>query len=255
MSSENRLEGKVALVTGAASGIGCAVAQLFAGEGALISMMDLEGDQGSLVEKRIRSAGGTALFLNGDVADSLDCQRVVATTIREFKALHVLVNCAGIIQRASILEMNEEEWDRSMAVNVKSVFLLAREAIPLMETGQGTVINVASGWGLVGGRKAAAYCASKGAVVQLTRAMALDHGTEGVRVNCICPGDTDTPMLKSEASQLGIPVGEFIAEAQRRPLGRVGTPMDVARAALFLASDDAAFITGATLVVDGGGLA
>jgi len=218
-------------------------------------MMDLKGEQGRLVEENIRRAGGTALFLEGDVADSNHCQKVVADTVREFGSLHVLVNSAGIIQRASILEMSEEEWDRSMAVNLKSIFLLAKEVIPSLEAGQGTIVNVASGWGLTGGRKAAAYCASKGAVVQLTRAMALDHGPQGVRVNCICPGDTDTPMLENEASQLGIPLREFMAEAENRPLGRIGTPMDVARAALFLASDDAAFITGTTLVVDGGGLA
>lgn len=255
MFSENRLEGQVALITGAASGIGRAIATLFAAQGAVTSLMDVNGEQGRLVEEELRESGGTALFFNGDVTDSNHCRKVVSETVGTFGSLHVLVNSAGIIQRASILEMNEDEWDRSMAVNVKSIFLLAKEVIPLMQSKQGSIVNVASGWGLVGGRRAAAYCASKGAVVQLTRAMAIDHGPQGIRVNCICPGDTDTPMLVEEAKQLGMPLREFRAEAENRPLGRIGTPMEIARAALFLAGEDAAFITGATLLVDGGGLA
>jgi NAD(P)-dependent dehydrogenase (short-subunit alcohol dehydrogenase family) len=143
-----------------------------------------------------------------------------------------------------------------MAVNVKSIFLLSKHAIPVMaESGGGVIINTSSGWGLVGGRRAASYCASKGAVVLLTKAMALDHAPQNIRVNCLCPGDTDTPMLRNEARQLSEPVEAFLAEAARRPLGRIGTPDDIAQAALFLASDASGFITGTTLVVDGGGLA
>ena len=149
-----------------------------------------------------------------------------------------------------------------MAVNVKSVFLLSKYAIPVMaQAGGGVIINTASGWGLVGGRKAAAYCASKGAVVLLTRAMALDHAVstseaeQNIRVNCICPGDTDTPMLRDEAQQLGESDAQFLAEAVQRPLQRIGRPEDIAQAALYLASDASSFITGTALVVDGGGLA
>ena len=155
-----------------------------------------------------------------------------------------------------MLETTEEEWDKGMAVNVKSIYLLSAEAIPVMEKrGGGVILNIGSGWGLVGGARAALYCASKGAVVQLTRAMALDHGQQNIRVNCICPGDTDTPMLKSEAAQLGLPVSSLQEDARDRPLGRLGSPKDVAQAALFLACDSASYITGTTLVVDGGGLA
>jgi NAD(P)-dependent dehydrogenase (short-subunit alcohol dehydrogenase family) len=143
-----------------------------------------------------------------------------------------------------------------MAVNVKSVFLMSREVIPIMAMAEGgSIINTASGWGLAGGPRAVAYCASKGAVVLLTKAMAIDHGRQKIRVNCICPGDTDTAMLRSEARQLGEAEDRFIAESARRPLGRVGTPEEIAHAALYLASDAASFVTGTALVVDGGGLA
>jgi len=142
-----------------------------------------------------------------------------------------------------------------MAVNVKSIYLLSREVIPHMgKQGSGSIINTASGWGLAGGAKAAVYCASKGAVVLLTKAMAIDHGPR-VRVNCICPGDTDTGMLRNEAQQLGAETTRFFAEAAKRPLGRVGKPEEIAQAVLYLASDASSFVTGTALVVDGGGLA
>jgi NAD(P)-dependent dehydrogenase (short-subunit alcohol dehydrogenase family) len=143
-----------------------------------------------------------------------------------------------------------------MAVNVKSIFLMSKHAIPVMAgAGGGAIINTGSGWGIVGGRNAVSYCASKGAVVNMTRAMALDHGPQKIRVNCICPGDTDTPMLRSEAQQLGELEEHFLAEAADRPLQRIGRPGDIAQAALYLASDASSFVTGTSLVVDGGGLA
>jgi NAD(P)-dependent dehydrogenase (short-subunit alcohol dehydrogenase family) len=143
-----------------------------------------------------------------------------------------------------------------MAVNVKSIFLMCREVIPVMARAQGgSIINTASGWGLAGGARAGAYCASKGAVVLMTKAMAIDHGRQNIRVNCICPGDTDTAMLRSEARQLGEAEDKFISESANRPLGRVGNPEEIAQAALFLASDASSFVTGTALVVDGGGLA
>jgi NAD(P)-dependent dehydrogenase (short-subunit alcohol dehydrogenase family) len=143
-----------------------------------------------------------------------------------------------------------------MDVNVKSIYLMSKFAVPIMQrAGGGSIINTASGWGLKGGPRAAVYCASKGAVVLLTKAMAIDHGPDKIRVNCLCPGDTDTSMLRDEARQLGRSEKELLAEAALRPLGRVGTPDDMARAALFLASDQSIYITGTCLVVDGGGLA
>nr|NIR44038.1 SDR family oxidoreductase [Gemmatimonadota bacterium]NIR76161.1 SDR family oxidoreductase [Candidatus Kutchimonas denitrificans]NIS00601.1 SDR family oxidoreductase [Gemmatimonadota bacterium]NIT66746.1 SDR family oxidoreductase [Gemmatimonadota bacterium]NIV23345.1 SDR family oxidoreductase [Gemmatimonadota bacterium] len=181
--------------------------------------------------------------------------RAVERTVDAFGALDVLVNNAGIISRASVTELDEADWDRVMAVNAKSIYLMSRHAIPVMTGGGGgSIINVASGWGLTGGARAAAYCASKGAAVNLTRAMALDHGP-AIRVNCLCPGDTDTAMLRAEAAELGVPIDELLAESAKRPLGRVIRPADVAEAALYLAGDGAAAITGVALVVDGGGLA
>jgi NAD(P)-dependent dehydrogenase (short-subunit alcohol dehydrogenase family) len=155
-----------------------------------------------------------------------------------------------------VIDISEEDWDQVMAVNVKSVFLMSREVIPLMaKAGGGSIINTASGWGLAGGARAAAYCASKGAVVLLTKAMAIDHGAQNIRVNCICPGDTDTAMLRNEARQLGQAEDEFLSDSAKRPLGRVGTADEIAQAALYLASDASTFVTGTSLVVDGGGLA
>ncbi|HSR32001.1 MAG TPA: SDR family oxidoreductase, partial [Anaerolineae bacterium] len=159
-------------------------------------------------------------------------------------------------RRADVLDTTEEDWDRVMAVNVKSIFLMSKYAIPAMiERGGGAIVNTASGWGLVGGRNAISYCASKAAVVNMTRAMALDHGAQNIRVNCICPGDTDTDMLRNEARQLGASEEEFLAEAADRPLRRVGTSGEIAQAVLYLASDAASFVTGTALVIDGGGLA
>jgi NAD(P)-dependent dehydrogenase (short-subunit alcohol dehydrogenase family) len=176
--------------------------------------------------------------------------------VHDFGGIDILFNNAGIIRRASVLELSEEDWDRVMAVNVKSVFLLSRLVIPIMaKAGGGSIVNMASGWGLAGGPRAAAYCASKGAVVLLTKAMAIDHGSQNIRVNCICPGDTDTNMLRTEAQQLGEREDRFLAESARRPLGRVGKPEEIAQAVLYLASDAASFVTGTALVVDGGGLA
>ncbi len=249
------LQGKVALITGGASGIGRAAAILFAREGAAVAIVDLNEAGGQAVADDIVQSRGRAFFERADVTQAADCQRVVACTIREFGGLHILFNNAGIIRRATVLELNEADWDQVMSVNVKSVFLLSKYAVPVMrQSGGGSIINTASGWGLVGGPRAAVYCASKGAVVLLTKAMAIDHGADNIRVNCICPGDTDTPMLRQEAQQLGEPSDRFLAGAAQRPLRRVGRPEEIAQAALYLASDASSFVTGTSLVVDGGGL-
>jgi NAD(P)-dependent dehydrogenase (short-subunit alcohol dehydrogenase family) len=252
----DQLHGKVAIITGAASGIGRATALLFAAEGAAVLMTDIKETSGQAVAAEISRSGGRAAFEPGDVTLAADCKRVTDRAIRDFGGLHILFNNAGIIRRATVLELSEADWDRVMAVNVKAAFLMSRQAIPLMDsTGRGSIINMASGWGLAGGPRAAVYCASKGAVVLLTKAMAIDHGAQRIRVNCICPGDTDTAMLRHEAEQLGEPTERFLAEATKRPLGRVGQPEEIAQAALYLASDASSFVTGTALVVDGGGLA
>jgi NAD(P)-dependent dehydrogenase (short-subunit alcohol dehydrogenase family) len=256
MPHAGRVAEKVALITGGASGIGRATALLLASQGASIALADVNADAGRRVVDEIVRSGGRAFFEPTDVTQAGDCRRMVERTIREFGQIDILFNNAGIIRRATVLNLNEEDWDRVMAVNVKSVYLLSREVIPHMQkAGGGTIINTASGWGLAGGAKAAVYCASKGAVVLLTKAMAIDHGPQNIRVNCICPGDTDTGLLREEAQQLGVESSRFLASSGERPLRRVGTPEEIAQAALYLASDASSFVTGTALVVDGGGLA
>jgi NAD(P)-dependent dehydrogenase (short-subunit alcohol dehydrogenase family) len=251
-----KLYGKTALITGSAGGIGRATALLFAREGAALAIVDLNQEAGQEVAREISTAGGRAIFERADVTSAADCRRVVERTVREFGGIHILFNNAGIIRRASVVEISEDDWDAVITVNVKSIFLMSREIIPIMAKAEGgSIINTASGWGLAGGSRAAAYCASKGAVVLMTKAMAIDHGRQKIRVNCICPGDTDTAMLRGEARQMGAAEDRFLAESAQRPLGRVGTPEEIAQAALYLASDAASFVTGAALVVDGGGLA
>ena len=236
-------DGGRAIVTGAASGIGRATAELLAAEGAAVVLADVNAEAGETAAAGIRARGGRALFVRCDVTSSADCA-------------DILCNNAGIIRRADVVETTEDEWARVMAVNVTSVFLMSKHAIPVMAAGGGgAIVNTGSGWGLKGGDRAASYCASKGAVVNLTRAMAIDHGPQGIRVNCICPGDTDTGMLREEARQLGEPEAAFLAGAADRPLARIGTPEDIARAMLFLVTEASGWVTGTTLVVDGGGLA
>jgi NAD(P)-dependent dehydrogenase (short-subunit alcohol dehydrogenase family) len=244
------------LITGSASGIGRATALLFARQGGAVSLVDLDVEGGEAVAREILGEGGRAVYIRADASKAEDCRRAVQRTLDGFGGIDILVNCAGVILRATIIETTEEQWDRIMAVNIKSVYLLSKYTIPNLErSGGGSIINIASGWGLVGGPRAVAYCASKGAVVQMTRAMAIDHGAQNIRVNCICPGDTDTPMLLSEAQQLGEPQESFLTEAANRPLGRNGRPEEIAQAVLYFASEASSYVTGTTLVVDGGGLA
>ncbi len=247
------LTGKVALITGAASGIGRATALLFAREGAAVALFDRDDAGGQSAARAIEAEQGRALFVHGDVTRDADARRAVDETVTRLGGLQILFNNAGIIRRTTIVDTSEEDWDRVMDANVKGIFLLSRRAVPAMaRAGGGVILNTASVWGLVGGARAAAYCASKGAVVLLTKAMAIDHGPQNIRVNCICPGDTDTPMLRSEAAMLGDPMDRHMAQAADVPLRRVARPEDIARAALYLASDASSFVSGAPLIVDGG---
>jgi NAD(P)-dependent dehydrogenase (short-subunit alcohol dehydrogenase family) len=252
----NSLKGKRAIITGGASGIGRATAELFVEEGAAIAIADINDAAGAALVEEIRNNGGKAIYLHCDVTRAEDCQRAVQQAIDQLGGLDILFNNAGVIRRADVVETSEADWDMVMAVNVKSVFLMSKFALPAMvEGGGGAIINSASGWGLKGGGKAVSYCASKAAVVNMTRAMAIDHGPQNIRVNCVCPGDTDTAMLRAEAQQLSLSEQDFMAEAADRPLGRYGEPIEVAQAVLFLASDASSYVTGTALVVDGGGIA
>ena len=166
----------------------------------------------------------------------------------------MVFNNAGIIRRTTVLETSVEMWDQVFAVNVRSIFLMCKHVVPVMAAaGGGSIINTGSGWGLKGGGRAVSYCASKGAVVNLTRALAIDHGAQGIRVNSVNPGDVDTGMLRDEARQLAQDTAGFLAEAADRPLGRMGQPGEIAAAVVWLASDESSYVTGAALSVDGGG--
>ncbi len=252
----NILVNKVALVTGGASGIGRATAMLFAQEGAAVAIIDINDEEGQSVVEEILSAGGKAIYIHCNVANSQECQAAVEKTVTYFGRLDILFNNAGIVRRSDVMGTTEEEWDKVMAVNVKSIFLMSKFSIPYMEkTGCGSIINTSSGWGIRGGGNAVSYCASKGAVTNMTRAMAIDHGKQNIRVNAICPGDTDTPMLREEARQLNQAEKDFLAESANRPLQRFAQPIEIAQTVLYLASDAASYVTGANIVVDGGGSA
>ncbi|MFI2608424.1 SDR family NAD(P)-dependent oxidoreductase [Kitasatospora sp. NPDC018619] len=245
------LHGKRAIVTGAAAGIGRATAALLAELGAAVVLLDLDADRG---EEAAKAVGGT--FVRCDVSRRADCERAVHTAVEQHGGVDVLFNNAGIIRRSTVTEITDEDWDLVMAVNVRSVMLLSGLVVPLMAAnGGGSIVNTGSGWGIRGGGRAVSYCASKGAVVNMTRAMAIDHGPDNIRVNCVCPGDTDTGMLAEEARQLGESPDAFYTDAADRPLGRIGQPRDIAQTVAFLASDAAAFVSGAVIAVDGAGTA
>jgi len=251
-----RLINKVALITGGNSGIGRATALLFAREGAKIALTGRDEERGKQVAEEIRKASGTAIFIRSDVRIAKDCKRAVDETLRQFGRLDILFNNAGVFYPHTVVDCPEEEWDMTIDVNLKGTYLMSKLVLPpMIAQGGGVIINNGSGWGIVGGNEAASYCASKGGVVLLTKAMAIDHGRQGIRVNCLCPGDVDTPMLAADSKLRGMEWKDYLAEASNRPLGRIGTPDEIARAALFLASDDSSFMTGAVLVVDGGGTA
>ena len=250
------LEGKVAVVSGASSGIGRGIAFRLAEYGAAVAILDVNREGGTQTERAIAKAGGTARVMQCDISAAADCRVAIDEVIAVFKRIDILCNNAGIVIRKDAASLEEKEWDAVLDVTLKGVYLLSHEVIPhMIRSGGGVIINTGSGWSLKGGPKAAAYCAAKGGVLNLTRAMAIDHGKDNIRVNCVCPGDIDTPMLAGECRQLGEDPARFMKEAADRPLNRVGTPEDVANAVLFLASDMSKWITGAHLVVDGGGLA
>jgi len=251
------LTGKVAVVTGGASGIGLATAELLAGFGAHAVLLDINDELGERAVAGIRGQGGEASYYRCDVSSAEDCKRVAEEIDSACGRIDILFNNAGVIRRRTVVELEERDWDLVLDVSLKGVYLLSKYVIPIMErSGGGSIINSGSGWGLKGGDRAAAYCAAKAGVVNLTKAMAIDHGAQNIRVNCVSPGDTDTPLLRDEAKQLRRDEAAFLVDsAKGRPLERLGTPRDIANAVLFLASDLSSWVTGSVLVVDGGGIA
>jgi NAD(P)-dependent dehydrogenase (short-subunit alcohol dehydrogenase family) len=247
-------EGKVALVTGATSGIGAACARELAARGARVMLTGRSHERGAGMLAALRGAGAEAAFVAGDVRDRAFCARVVAEAVLRFGGLDVLVNNAGTSIAAAALETSDEEWDATLETNLGAAFFLSRAALrPMRARGAGAIVNVASDWGLVGGERAAAYCASKGGLVLLTKAMALDHAKDGIRINAVCPGDTDTPMMLEDSRQRGLSAEDGAREsAEGIPMQRMATAAEVARVVCFLASDAASFVTGVAVPVDGG---
>jgi NAD(P)-dependent dehydrogenase (short-subunit alcohol dehydrogenase family) len=252
-----RLENRAALITGGTSGIGEATCLLFGEEGASVAVAGRNRQRGASVAQRINDAGGRAIFVQTDVRTADDCRNAVDRTMDAFGRLDVLFNNAGTFYANDIIGCTEEEWDDQVDTSLKGTFLMSKHALPhMIERGSGSVINCASGWGLVGGAKAVAYCAAKGGMVVMTKAMAIDHGPQGIRVNAVCPGDTDTPMEREDARNQGLSWEAYIDQMSgTRPISRLATPEEIARAVLFLASDESSYVTGAALPVDGGGVA
>ena len=252
--SGRRFEGKKAVVTGGASGIGKATVERFLEEGAEVAVIDISEDSCRSFSKELEGKGFEALMIPGDVSRHEDVRRVVGLAVEGLGGIDVLFNNAGILVEGTVEQVSEEDWDRIMSINVKGVFLMCKEVVPLMlRRGKGAIVNNASCSGLVGDRNAIAYNTSKGAVVLMTKCLALDYAQKGIRVNCVCPGEIDTPMFRQEARSRNMPVEEYRKElSEVHPIGRLGVPREVADTVLFLASDDASFVTGAAVSVDGG---
>jgi NAD(P)-dependent dehydrogenase (short-subunit alcohol dehydrogenase family) len=247
------LDNKVIIITGGSSGIGYGCAKFLSAMGARVVIFDLKDLEDSQKDHDMVSA---ASFIYCDVTSESSCRQAVEQVKSEFGRIDALINCAGVIKRKTVVDLEVEEWDLVIDVGLKGVYLVSKYVIPVMIANDGgSIVNIGSGWGIKGGPMAAAYCAAKGGVVNLTRAMAIDHGPQNIRVNCLCPGDVDTPLLRDEAHQLGIDLEQWLIESADRPIKRLGDPLDIAKAVYFLVSDLSPWVSGATLVVDGGGTA
>lgn len=251
-----KLKDKVAIVTGATSGIGRATAVLFAQEGAKVVAVGRRPAEGEATVTTVRQNGGEGIFVRADVSKTLDVKALVSKALAAYGRIDILFNNAGInadSAKKPLADLSEEDWDLTMDVNVKSVFLTSKYVIPeMMKGGGGVIVNASSNAGLVATKNRSVYIASKGAVTQLTKSMALDYAPFGIRVNCVCPAFVETEMTLAfaESARKDPKVWESILD--RHPIGRIGTPADVARAVVFLVSDESSWITGTALIVDGG---
>lgn len=248
-----RLQDKVAIITGAGSGIGRAMAMIFAGEGARVLAVDIREEAAAETSRLIAARDQEAASYQADVRLTADVQGMIAAAMERFGRIDILCNNAGIGSTQSVAETPEDVWENVFAVNVRGCYLGCKYAIPhMLAAGGGIIINTASVAGMVGLKNRAAYSASKGAVISLTRSVAIDYVQDGIRCNCICPGTVDSPWVQRLLDQAPSPDAERAALQARQPMGRLGLPEEVAKAAVYLASDDAAFVTGTSLVIDGG---
>jgi NAD(P)-dependent dehydrogenase (short-subunit alcohol dehydrogenase family) len=248
-----RLQGKIGIVTGAGTGIGRACAIALAREGAKVALVGRRRDR---VEEVTREIGDSAFAIAADVSRTSEIEHLLDQTVRRFGGLNFLLNNAGVLHIGSAEQITEEQWDDTFNVNVRAVWLLSRAALPHMrKAGGGSIINVASTLGVVGARNRAAYAPSKGAVVLLTKSMAIDHGHENIRVNAICPGFVETDLTAAVLGQAPDPAAVRRERTAAHPIGRLGQPEDIAGVAVYLASDESSWVTGAVLPVDGGYLA
>jgi NAD(P)-dependent dehydrogenase (short-subunit alcohol dehydrogenase family) len=249
-----RLKDKVAIITGVGSGQGRGAATIFSREGAKLVGCDWKREDGEITTSMVKQAGGAMVFAQADVSSAKDCENVVRTAMSTYGRIDILYNNAGVgfsspLSMGDILNTPEEDWDRVLAINLKSMFLMCKYTIPeMIKTGGGSIVNTASIAALIGGASAHAYTASKGGMVALGRALAVEFGPKNIRVNMICPGAIDTPMIAPVVD----PIRDSGQLLLHSPIRRMGTPEDIANCALYLASDESTFVTGATFVVDGG---
>ena len=255
-----KLDNRVAIITGATSGIGKATAKLFAQEGAKVIITGRRQDRGEEVISEIQALGGTCRFIQANHTDPEACSRVIEQTLTQYSRVNILFNNAGIVTSGTAVSVTEEDWHATLAINVTAVWRMSRLVIPIMrKQGGGVIVNNASDWAVVGARDALPYAVSKGAVAQMTRSMALDHAHENIRVNAVCPGDTFVERwLEKGYFEESDPVTREQAQAESAadiPLKRFADPLEIAKSVLFLASDDSSFVTGHLLLVDGGNTA